>query len=117
MAGGQFFSSLWCYYKPGPALASKADFTSFLKCFFSKVTVDVPGIVSAFRRRNKDMLNTTQDSAASAGDGKMDLTLLDPLFDKFLKDQEALSGVLNPLVTKKNNESFRKKLTSWRTRK
>lgn len=43
--------------------------------------------------------------------------MLDPLFDKFLKDQEALSGVLNPQVTRKNNESFRKKLTSWRKRK
>ncbi len=37
---------------------------------------------------------------------KVDIAQLDPLFDKWLLDNEAMSGVLNPKVTKENNKCF-----------
>lgn len=47
---------------------------------------------------------------------RMDMTLLDPLFDKWLIENEALSGVLNSGLTKKKNQEFRQKLEAWKKR-
>ena len=44
----------------------------------------------------------------------MDITQIDPLFDKWMIDQEALSGVLNSTETKRKNESFQRMLEQWR---
>lgn len=61
-------------------------------------------ILSAHRK--KQGLNQTNDSFTSS-DMRMDMTLLDPQFDKWIMDQEALSGVLNVRVTKQKNVEFK----------
>jgi hypothetical protein len=38
---------------------------------------------------------------------RLELSQLDPLFDKWLIENEAMSGILNQGVTKKNNFEFR----------
>lgn len=42
--------------------------------------------------------------------------MLDAIFDKWYKDQEAVSGVLNIKVTRQKNIDFRKTIESWKKR-
>ena len=49
-------------------------------------------------------------------DPRVDINILDGLFDKWFKDQEAVSGVLNIKVTRNKNIEFRKTLESWKKR-
>ena len=49
-------------------------------------------------------------------DPRVDINVLDSIFDKWYKDQEAVSGVLNIKVTRAKNIEFRKTLDSWKKR-
>ena len=49
-------------------------------------------------------------------DPRVDINVLDGLYDKWFKDQEAVSGVLNIKVTRNKNIEFRKTLESWKKR-
>ena len=49
-------------------------------------------------------------------DPRVDISVLDGIFDKWYKDQEAVSGVLNVKVTRNKNIEFRKTLESWKKR-
>lgn len=49
-------------------------------------------------------------------DPRVDINVLDAIFDKWYKDQEAVSGVLNVKVTRNKNIEFRKTLESWKKR-
>ena len=49
-------------------------------------------------------------------DPRVDISVLDGIFDKWYKDQEAISGVLNVKVTRNKNIEFRKTLESWKKR-
>ena len=49
-------------------------------------------------------------------DPRVDISVLDGIFDKWYKDQEAVSGVLNVKVTRNKNIEFRKTLESWKRR-
>lgn len=52
-----------------------------------------------------DSLSVSEINRSSIIDNRQaDVTLLDPLFDKWFIDQEALNGVLNVKVTKDKNE-------------
>ena len=53
---------------------------------------------------------------SSSRDVRLDITNLDPIFDKFFKDQEAVTGVLNIKVTRQKNVEFRKTIDSWKKR-
>lgn len=68
-----------------------------------------------YAHKKKQGVNTTTDSVMS-NDPRMDITLLDPQFDKWLMDNEALNGVLNARVTKGKNQEFRLKLNAWKSR-
>jgi len=56
-------------------------------------------------KKKKD-LNST-DLSISSNEIRMDVSLLDSQFDKFLLEQESLNGVLNSKVTKQKNIEFR----------
>lgn len=66
-------------------------------------------------RANADLLNISEQSQNSR-EVRMDLALLDPIFDKWLIENEALTGVLNQGLTKKKNLEFRQKLDAWKKR-
>lgn len=74
---------------------------------------EVSEIVNCHRKKRD--LNTTNDSALSS-DQKMDISLLDPQFDKWMMDNEALNGVLNQRVTKQKNVEFRQRCEAWKKR-
>ena len=65
-------------------------------------------------KKKKD-LNST-DLSISSNEIRMDVSLLDSQFDKFLLEQESLNGVLNSRVTKQKNDEFRSKLNAWEKR-
>jgi len=67
------------------------------------------------KRSNKDILNIAADT--SSREIRIELAQLDPLFDRWLIENEAMSGVLNQGLTKKNNIAFRQKLEAWKRRK
>jgi hypothetical protein len=56
---------------------------------------------------------TTQE----ADNVKLDLTIVDGLYDKWAAEDDSLSGVLNVKLTKQKNADFRLKLDSWKNRK
>lgn len=47
---------------------------------------------------------------------RIDLTLIDQQFDKWIREEETLSGVLNIKLTKQRNQDLRQKLDAWRRR-
>ena len=66
-----------------------------------------------------DTQNTNESLEADDSvmtDPRVDINILDGLFDKWFKDQEAVSGVLNIKVTRNKNIEFRKTLESWKKR-
>lgn len=74
---------------------------------------EVVEIMNAHKKK-KD-LNST-DLSISSNEIRMDVSLLDSQFDKFLLDQESLNGVLNSKVTKQKNAEFRLKIEAWKKR-
>lgn len=75
------------------SLVAKSELTQFIRAFVPKITENEVNDILNAHRKKKD-LNATTDSALSS-DVKMDIGLLDPQFDKFMMDNEALNGVLN----------------------
>jgi hypothetical protein len=49
-------------------------------------------------------------------DLKIDISILDTNFDKWFKEEESLSGVLNMKVIKQKNVDFRLKIDAWKKR-
>lgn len=47
---------------------------------------------------------------------KLDLAIVDNLFDKWYKEEESLSGVLNMKLIKQKNADLRVKLDTWKKR-
>jgi hypothetical protein len=95
----KFISTLYC----GPnrhqdLFVSKSELAQFVRAFVPKMSESEIGEIVNVHRKKKD-LNTTNDSALS-NDSKMDISLLDAQFDKWMMDNEALNGVLNQRVTK-----------------
>jgi hypothetical protein len=46
----------------------------------------------------------------------MDLSIIDIAFDKWYREEENLSGVLNMKLIKTKNTEFRQKIDSWKKR-
>ena len=46
----------------------------------------------------------------------MDLTTIDAMFDKWYREEEALSTVLNMKVIKQKNIDLRQKIEAWKRR-
>ena len=87
---------------------------TFFRSFMPKITdSEVVEIMNAHKKK-KD-LNST-DLSISSNEIRMDVSLLDSQFDKFLLDQESLNGVLNSKVTKQKNAEFRLKIEAWKKR-
>jgi hypothetical protein len=49
-------------------------------------------------------------------DLKIDISILDTNFDKWFKEEDSLSGVLNMKVIKQKNVDFRLKIDAWKKR-
>lgn len=49
-------------------------------------------------------------------DLKLDLAIVDNLFDRWFKEEESLSGVLNMKLIKQKNADLRVKLDVWKKR-
>ncbi len=49
-------------------------------------------------------------------DLRMDLTTIDAMFDKWYREEEALSTVLNMKVIKQKNIDLRQKIEAWKRR-
>jgi len=47
---------------------------------------------------------------------RIELSNVDAAFDKWLREEETLSGVLNPKLTKSKNADLRIKLDAWKKR-
>ena len=47
---------------------------------------------------------------------KLDLTLIDAQFDKWVREEETLSGVLNIKLTKTKNTDLKLKFEAWKKR-
>ena len=47
---------------------------------------------------------------------KLDLTLIDAQFDKWVREEETLSGVLNVKLTKTKNTDLKLKFEAWKKR-
>jgi hypothetical protein len=86
-------------------VADKRQMQTFFRSFIPKITdSEVVEIMNAHKKK-KD-LNST-DLSISSNEIRMDVSLLDSQFDKFLLEQESLNGVLNSKVTKQKNIEFR----------
>lgn len=59
---------------------------------------------------------TKEDKTENLKDFVLDLFLVKQQFDKWYKEEESLSGVMNMKVTKQKNLDFRLKLDVWRKR-
>jgi len=95
-------------------VADKRQMQTFFRSFIPKITdSEVVEIMNAHKKK-KD-LNST-DLSISSNEIRMDVSLLDSQFDKFLLEQESLNGVLNSKVTKQKNDEFRSKLNAWEKR-
>jgi hypothetical protein len=62
-------------------MAGKSELTQFVRAFLPKITEQEVGEILNAHRKKRD-LNTTNDSIIS-NDTKMDISLLDPQFDKW----------------------------------
>jgi len=49
-------------------------------------------------------------------DLRLDLAILDAMFDKWYKEEENLSGALNMKLIKQKNMELRQKLDAWKKR-
>lgn len=58
----------------------------------------------------------THKSDADLRDLKLDLAIVDNMFDKWYKEEESLSGVLNMKIVKQKNNDIRLKLDVWKKR-
>lgn len=47
---------------------------------------------------------------------KLDLSLIDAQFDKWVREEETLSGVLNIKLTKTKNTDLKMKFEAWKKR-
>ena len=47
---------------------------------------------------------------------RIDVTLIDQQFDKWIREEETLSGVLNVKLTKQRNTELKQKYDAWRRR-
>ena len=62
---------------------------------------------------------TTTDKQMSDSQEKflrIELANINALFDKWIREEETLSGVLNPKLTKSKNIDVRMKLEAWKKR-
>ena len=48
---------------------------------------------------------------------KLDLRTVDVLFEKWFREEETLSGVLNMKLIKQRNQEFRSKMDAWKKRR
>ena len=62
----------------------------------------------------KEQAQLTQKNDAELRDLKLDLAIVDNMYEKWLKEEESLSGTLNMKVIKQKNVDFRLKIDSWR---
>jgi len=65
--------------------------------------------------KKKDQISNT-DLSLLSNNPRIEISNLDPLFDKWLIENEALNGVLNQGLTKKKNIEFRHKIEAWKRR-
>ena len=49
-------------------------------------------------------------------DFRLDLSIVDSHFEKWFKEDESLSGVMNMKVIKQKNTEFRQKMDAWKKR-
>ena len=112
------------------SLVSKSDFGSFAKAFTNNALHDseISELMSYYaklraqgaRKSLKGVTNEAstpkEDMESSAREVRLDITVLDSIFDKWFKDQEAVSGVLNVKVTRNKNIEFKRTIDSWKRR-
>jgi predicted CopG family antitoxin len=72
---------------------------------------DLPEISSPGMRLGAYGL-TTQE----LNDIRLDLSIVDNIYDKWAQEDDSLSGVLNTKLTKQKNADFRLKLDAWKNR-
>ena len=114
---------------------TKSDFGAFAKAFTNNTLHDseISEFMSYYAKQRalatakkmrgtptNDTMNSNEEmfqlTNSSIVDPRVDINILDGLFDKWYKDQEAVSGVLNIKVTRQKNIDFRKTIEAWKKR-
>jgi hypothetical protein len=91
---------------------SRNDFVLFMQsCVPKAIEADLLEIFNFYGKKNSTFMPEL-DAAPS----RLDLAVLDTHFDKWLIENEALSGVMNRDLTKRKNQEFRQRLEAWKRR-
>lgn len=91
---------------------TRNDFVLFMQSLVPKATeADLLEVFNFYGKKNSTFMPEL-DAAPS----RLDLAVLDTHFDKWLIENEALSGVLNRDLTKRKNQEFRQRLEAWKRR-
>lgn len=73
---------------------------------------DIHDILTTYSKNRNDK----NDLASVHRDLRLDIQVIDTLFDEWLIKNEALNGVLNPKLTKTKNLEFRQTMEAWKRR-
>ena len=81
--------------------------------------MEVVEMMHSYSKTGKSMssgLDLSLESQSSTANIKIPLSEIDLQFDKWYKEDQVLSGVLNVRVTKQKNVDFKLKLKTWSLR-
>lgn len=93
---------------------SRNDFILFMQTLAPRASeADLTEMFNFYGKKNQ---NSSFMPELDAAPTRLDLGVLDTHFDKWLIENEALSGVLNRDLTKRKNQEFRQRLEAWKRR-
>ena len=90
-----------------------SEMTEFMVYYAKQRASNIAKRIRGDTQTSQDYIDTEDPVIA---DPRVDINVLDSIFDKWYKDQEAVSGVLNIKVTRVKNIEFRKTLEAWKKR-
>jgi hypothetical protein len=80
---------------------------------------DFTDIMAVFKKKGLNANTLTREDSLNKDlreQSRIDLNELDKLFDKWLIENESLTGALNQNLTKKKNAELRLRIEAWRKR-
>ena len=80
---------------------------------------DFTDIMAVFKKKGGNANTLTREDSLNKDlreQARIDLNELDKLFDKWLIENESLTGALNQNLTKKKNAELRLRIEAWRKR-
>lgn len=97
------------------------DFALFIRLFLPSITdTEVNELAQSYSKKDRSLTSvgdlSLEEQSSTTANPKVPLAELDIQFDKWYKEDQVLSGVLNNRVTKQKNLDLKAKINSWKQR-